>query len=211
MIEALREPLRPRQAGLLMAGALVAVALYCLAYSALAGVAESPIEALLWAAANVLPWLAAFELGKRVQGMGRKVLVLGGALLASLLLGGGGDFGFELVRRLPGLAATAALLTLGASLVRRRAPTALPLLPGQLDWISAAGNYVELHAGGRVILHRAPLSQVEADLARHGFVRIHRSILVRRECIARVRPLDVVLHDGTILRTGNRYRAALRG
>ncbi len=85
----------------------------------------------------------------------------------------------------------------------------LPLCPSQVDWVSAAGNYVELRSGGRAVLHRAPISHVQAELERHGFVRIHRSILVRRERIARVRPNDVILHDGTCLKTGKRYRSSL--
>ena len=35
-----------------------------------------------------------------------------------------------------------------ASIGRRRAGRELPLLPRQIDWVSAAGNYVELRAGG---------------------------------------------------------------
>jgi DNA-binding LytR/AlgR family response regulator len=120
---------------------------------------------------------------------------------------------FELLRRLPGIAAVAGLLAAGAMWGRRGFAKAadLPMPPTQVDWVAAAGNYVELHCGGRTILHRASLSQVETELARHGFVRVHRSTLVRRDRIARVRPLDVILEDGTSLRTGNRYRAALRG
>jgi DNA-binding LytR/AlgR family response regulator len=108
-----------------------------------------------------------------------------------------------------------ALLASGRLLASARAvPLAngtarLPLSPSQVDWVSAAGNYVELRAQGRTVLHRAPLSHVQAELERHGFVRIHRSILVRRERIARVRPHDVVLQDGTCLRTGKRYRSSL--
>jgi DNA-binding LytR/AlgR family response regulator len=75
--------------------------------------------------------------------------------------------------------------------------------------VSAAGNYVELRGSGRTVLHRAPLSHVQAELERHGFVRIHRSILVRRERIARVRRNDVILTDGTSLKTGKRYRSTL--
>jgi two-component system LytT family response regulator len=75
--------------------------------------------------------------------------------------------------------------------------------------VAAAGNYVELRRGGRTVLHRAPLSHVQAEFERHGFVRIHRSILVRRMAIARVRPNDVILHDGTSLKTGKRYRSTL--
>lgn len=75
--------------------------------------------------------------------------------------------------------------------------------------MTAAGNYVEIRAAGRTRVERTSLAAVERRLARHGFVRIHRSTLVRRDRIARVRPADVILADGTSLKTGKRYRAGL--
>jgi len=117
---------------------------------------------------------------------------------------------FELVRRIPALLLSTALLAFGripAAKVRETGD--LPLLPRQIDWVSAAGNYVELHVGGRTIVHRASLRAVEAKLAQHNFVRIHRSTLVRRDAVARVRPNDLLLHDGTSLATGKRYRSTL--
>lgn len=220
MIERLNRPLKTSHAVAAALALSVAVALYCLAYTALAGGSESPARALGWAIVNVLPWAAAFELGKRCRRIDAKGLVLGTALAASLALGfalGDWDgFGFEAVRRLPGLLVAASLMAAGALSARpRRAaaadPAELPLPPDRIDWIAAAGNYVELHGGGRVLLHRAPLSLVEARLGARGFVRIHRSILVRRDRIARIRPLDLVLFDGTSLKIGKRYRASVGG
>jgi DNA-binding LytR/AlgR family response regulator len=219
MLDALHQPLRPVQVAAIALALVVSVIVYCLAYTALAGRSESPLEAAVWALVNVLPWLAAFEFAKRASSLAGKVSALAAALILSLGLGfallpRSGELPFELVRRLPGLLLTASLMALAARREHRAAaaePQALPLAPAQLDWVAAAGNYVELHAGGRTLLHRAPLSRVEAQLSRHGFVRVHRSTLVRRDRIARVRPLDVILHDGTSLRTGSRYRAALRG
>jgi DNA-binding LytR/AlgR family response regulator len=218
MLDAIHHPLRPAQAALVALALVAAVMVYCLIYTALAGRSESAFEAAAWALVNVLPWLAAFEFAKRARSLGGKACVLAAALILSLALGFVllprlGDLPFEVVRRLPGLLLTASLMALAIRRERRASaaePLALPLAPAQLDWVAAAGNYVELHAAGRTLLHRAPLSRVEAQLSRHGFVRVHRSILVRRDRIARVRPLDVILHDGTSLRTGSRYRAALR-
>ena len=90
-----------------------------------------------------------------------------------------------------------------------RAGRELPLLPRQIDWVSAAGNYVELRAGARTIIHRSSIAAMESELVPHGFVRIHRSLLVSRERIAKVRPQDIILHDGTHLKIGKRYRTAL--
>lgn len=218
MLDALHNPLRPIQVALVALALVAAVILYCLTYTALAGRSESALAAAAWAVVNVLPWLAAFEIGKRAPSLGGKACVLAAALILSVAFGFAllprlGELPFELVRRLPGLLLTASLMGLAARRERRVAPAeplALPVAPAQLDWVAAAGNYVELHGAGRTLLHRAPLSRVEAQLSRHGFVRVHRSTLVRRDRIARVRPLDVILHDGTSLRTGSRYRAALR-
>lgn len=55
--------------------------------------------------------------------------------------------------------------------------------------VTGQGNYVSLISEDREVLHRATLSEMEILLARHGFVRIHRSHLVRPDRIisARIR------------------------
>jgi hypothetical protein len=84
----------------------------------------------------------------------------------------------------------------------------------EVVWVEAAGNYVELHRGGGGLLHRASLSEMERRLQAAGFVRIHRSRLVRREAVADVesRPTgDFVVHlrDGRELAGSRRYRRPL--
>ena len=84
----------------------------------------------------------------------------------------------------------------------------------EVIWVEAAGNYVELHRGGAGLLHRASLSAMERRLQTAGFVRIHRSRLVRREAIADVesRPTGdyvVRLRDGRELVGSRRYRRPL--
>jgi DNA-binding LytR/AlgR family response regulator len=84
----------------------------------------------------------------------------------------------------------------------------------EVAWIEAAGNYVELHRGATPILHRAPLSQMERRLQGAGFVRIHRSRLVRRAAIAEVESKPsgdyvVRLADGRELAGSRRYRKPL--
>lgn len=84
----------------------------------------------------------------------------------------------------------------------------------EVDWIEAAGNYVELHRGPTPILHRAPLSQLERELEGHGFVRIHRSRLVRRAAIEEVESKPsgdyvVRLSDGRELGGSRRFRRPL--
>jgi hypothetical protein len=216
MLDALRRPLPlPILAAGVAAGALL-VAIYCLGYTALAGRPESVASALGWAIANVCPWLLAIEGGKRAPTLPLATAALLAALIGSVGLGyalavSSDPLSFELWRRVPALGATAALVTLLRSPIGRRDKnsSAIPLLPRQIDWVQAAGNYVELRASGQTIVHRGSMSAVERDLAGHGFVRIHRSTLVRRERIARVRPHDVILADGTHLKIGKRYRSAL--
>ncbi len=64
-------------------------------------------------------------------------------------------------------------------------------------WIGAAGNYVELHTATRVILHRQPLSKLEACLDPRLFVRVHRAAIVRADqCVG----LEVVGDGSYMLR-----------
>ena len=83
----------------------------------------------------------------------------------------------------------------------------------QIDRVTAAGNYVEVGWRGRTLLHRATLTAVEAELGA-GFVRIHRSQIVRRAAIRRVEndrsgDFTIVLDDGAELRGSRRYRSGL--
>ena len=215
MLEALRRPLPLPHFAAAVAAATFLVALYCLAYTALAGRPETFAASLGWAVANVLPWLVAIEAAKRAAAWPQAVATLAAALIASLLYGylfrvSDDALAFEITRRVPVVAATAAIVALIRSGVgHRQSGNELPLLPRQIEWVRAAGNYVELRASGRTIVHRSSIRAAEQALAGHGFVRIHRSTLVRRDRIARVRPQDVVLHDGTQLKVGNRFRADL--
>ena len=216
MLDSLRRPLSlPTLFAGIGAGALI-VAIYCVGYTTLAGRPESFGEALGWAVANVIPWLVAIEAGKRARDWTFVSLVLAAALIASLCFGyllavSSDPVAFEAWRRAPALAATAGLVALLRSEIGRREKNGgeIPLLPRQIDWVQAAGNYVELRASGQTVVHRSSISAAERDLAHHGFVRIHRSTLVRKDRIARVRPHDVILTDGTHLKVGKRYRATL--
>lgn len=214
MLESLARPWSTRTLVFAGLGVVVANALYCLIYTALAGQAESVAQALAWSVANLLPWVLAFEAGKRMRRPGLAVLAGG---LVSLALGltllGAEPVSFELARRVPGAVLTYALLLLVRRHEVRSAGGAivLPLPPERIAWVSAAGNYVELHGAERPLLLRASLAAVEATLVPHGFVRIHRSTLVNRRRVARVRSEDLLLDDGRSLKLGRRFRAQLQG
>ncbi len=52
-----------------------------------------------------------------------------------------------------------------------------------IEWIGAAGNYVELHLAARVVLHRSTLSALEQRLPAGQFMRVHRTVVVRNTAI----------------------------
>jgi two-component system LytT family response regulator len=80
-----------------------------------------------------------------------------------------------------------------------------------IDWVEAAGDYVQLHAGRNVHLLRETMARMEERLDSHRFVRIHRSSIVNVERVRELRPLAnrdyaVVLESGTELRLSRSYR-----
>lgn len=84
----------------------------------------------------------------------------------------------------------------------------------EITWIEAAGNYLQVHVGAQVHLARGTLEGLQTRCAAHGFVRVHRSRLVRAGAIRALRPLgtgdlELELTDGTHLRASRRHRAAL--
>jgi two-component system LytT family response regulator len=106
--------------------------------------------------------------------------------------------------------------------VRRRLERLVVREPGrvhvirveEIDWIEAAGNYVQVHAGGASHLVHETLTAMAARLASSQFRRIHRSVLVN---VDRIREIElgrrgdgrVLLGDGTRLTLSRTYRAAL--
>ena len=85
-------------------------------------------------------------------------------------------------------------------------------------WIGGAGNYVELYLKNedRPVLHRETLSAMENKLTNLGFIRIHRSILVRKKYISELKPTDsgdyqVTLRNGHQLNLSRRYKSAMTG
>ncbi len=83
-----------------------------------------------------------------------------------------------------------------------------------IERICAAGNYVEIHAGGKVHLVREPLSKLIAQLDPAEFIRVHRSHAVRVSFIAELHPMfsgdyELVLRNGERLALSRRYKALL--
>lgn len=60
----------------------------------------------------------------------------------------------------------------------------------EIEWIGAAGDYAELHAGGKVHLIRETMNSLQQKLDPAMFVRIHRSRIVRGDFIRELRLID---------------------
>lgn len=84
----------------------------------------------------------------------------------------------------------------------------------EVDWIEAADNYVQLHAGRDTHLVLGTLSRLEASLSSEQFLRVHRSAMVNLARIASLQPLlhgeyRIQLVTGAELTSGRTYRARL--
>ncbi len=84
-----------------------------------------------------------------------------------------------------------------------------------IDWIEAAGNYVELHIGQETHLVRATMKGLEEALDPTRFMRVHRSTIVNIDRIREVQPwfngdFVLVMATGHEIRTGRSYRDAIK-
>jgi two-component system LytT family response regulator len=80
-------------------------------------------------------------------------------------------------------------------------------------WIEAANKYVVIHSGVGTHVARLTIQHIAARLDPKAFVRIHRSILVRKSAVRGLHPLfhgdyTVKLIDGTELTLSRTYREA---
>jgi len=88
------------------------------------------------------------------------------------------------------------------------------LAPDEIERAEAAGNYVELYTAGGTVLHRTTLAALEAELASHGFARIHRSRLVRRAAVTAITTtaagdFEARLASGVTVPGSRRFRSEL--
>jgi two-component system, LytTR family, response regulator len=118
----------------------------------------------------------------------------------------------ERMRRL--LAGAPTRLPPAKQILLRDADRAYFIRVQDIQRISAAGNYVEVHAGGDVHLIREPLSTFIVQLAPEEFLRVHRSHVVHIGFIAEMRPTfhgdyELVLQDGERLPLSRRYKQLL--
>ena len=214
----LSKPLTLGQMALGCGAIMTILGVYCLAYNSLQGEVVTIADAFSWPVINIIPFFLAWELAK-TRSWATRVAALAAGCITSLFLDNlySTDvmMAFEIVRRVPALAMVTTLFAAGDMLRQRAASKGspsgeLPLLPSQIVRVTSSGNYVLLHTEKGAVIHRAPLQSVESNLEAHGFVRVHRTTLVRRDKIAKVRNCDIVLADGTSVKTGARYRELLQ-
>ena len=99
----------------------------------------------------------------------------------------------------------------GSRLLLQTSTGSILLSVEQVDWIEAAGNYVEIHAASETHLIRATLDAIQQKLDDRAFVRISRSHVVRIGAIAKLQPwshgdLRVQLNNGVVLPWSRRFR-----
>lgn len=85
----------------------------------------------------------------------------------------------------------------------------------EIDWVEAAGNYVELKTSSGCYLLREGIGHLSARLDPEQFVRIHRSIIVNVRKIKELQTCNrgeyiVVLRDGKQLSCSRGFRARLQ-
>lgn len=81
----------------------------------------------------------------------------------------------------------------------------------EIDWIAAAGDYAEVHAGERRLLTDRSLTALAAELPEAAFARIHRGAIIRLDRVREVQRLGrgdakLLLRTGETLRLSRRYR-----
>jgi two-component system LytT family response regulator len=84
----------------------------------------------------------------------------------------------------------------------------------EIQWIQAEDNYVLVHTPTRSYTAREKIGEIEKLIDGAGFLRVHRSAIVRRAAVQEIRPLthgdfEIVLAGGVVVRGSRSRRAAL--
>lgn len=85
-----------------------------------------------------------------------------------------------------------------------------------VDWISSARNYVELHRQGELFKSRSTLAKVARAVAARQFLRINRRTIVNLTSVEVAQTstsgtIRIRLNDGTNLCVSRRYAVGVRG
>jgi two-component system LytT family response regulator len=96
-----------------------------------------------------------------------------------------------------------------------RGPTHLYFVRAQdIEWVDAQGNYVRLHAGGRMHFVRDTMKAFAEKLPAGRFLRVHRSIIINIDHVQRLEPHGhgeyvITLRDGAKVTSSRAYGEAL--
>jgi two-component system LytT family response regulator len=98
--------------------------------------------------------------------------------------------------------------------VRRQGKTVFVEI-GDVDWMEADENYVQVHAGANAHLLHVTMNALEKALDPEIFLRIHRSVIVN---VTRIREMQPAMHgeyvitlaNGVRLQSGRMYHEKLR-
>lgn len=85
---------------------------------------------------------------------------------------------------------------------------------GEIDYMSAAANYVHIHANGQVFRIRSTINSIENRLDPQKFGRVHRCTIINLDRVKEVQPLQrgdyqLTLNDGAQLKMSRRHREQL--
>lgn len=234
---ALTRPLTFAEALVIGLALVAAGTAYCQIYCLLAlqqmhGATMPLAASLARGNADVLPAFLVFESGKRALQLSRvrrwlviAAILAGGIVLGVVIRSQVRDMSPGLTLRHMVVDRTLFMLLAAAALAYyslrgRRAMSEDPwresdererIPPSNaIEWIKAAGNYVEIRAAGRTRLLRITLRETRALLPDDQFIQIHRSVIVNRERIATVKGRrSVEMADGTAFTVGDAHRSNL--
>ena len=98
--------------------------------------------------------------------------------------------------------------------VRRQGKTVFVEI-GDVDWVEADENYVQVHAGGSSHLLHVTMNALEKALDPELFLRVHRSVIVNVTRIRELQPANhgeyvITLSNGVRLQSGRLYHEKLK-
>jgi hypothetical protein len=84
-----------------------------------------------------------------------------------------------------------------------------------VEWLEACGNYVNLHAGGRIYPTRNTLGSLLDEISDKGFCRTHRSFAVNLDAVDSIEThgsgsSEITLKNGELIKLSRRYHDELK-
>ena len=114
-----------------------------------------------------------------------------------------------------GLADGSGTEMLSSILVRESDGSKTMLRVEDILYLTADSPYVAIHTGEKRYLHQVSLREMEQSLAPLGFVRIHRSTIIKKDQVQGYKSrqngdYDLTLSTGVVLRLSRRYAAQFK-